>query len=256
MSVSTSFNQSGIPVLDRPVTALEKARYVREMFDDIAGRYDLLNSILSAGIHHQWRSFATRCAVLAPGDAALDVCSGTGDWAVLLRKAVGPNGRVVATDFSLPMMQNGEAKFQAAKVPAVQGDAMRLPFASGQFNAVTVAFGIRNVADIPMAFSEMMRVLKPGGRVVCLEFSEPHAGPFLSFYKLYSKHVMPRLGGAISGRSDAYTYLPASVERFQSRAGLAGLMEESGLTDVRYVDLTFGLCCVHVGVKPTQEESL
>jgi demethylmenaquinone methyltransferase/2-methoxy-6-polyprenyl-1,4-benzoquinol methylase len=251
--MSTSLNESGIPVLDRPVTVQEKSRYVRDMFDDIAARYDLLNSLLSAGIHHQWRSFATRCAVLSPGDSALDVCSGTGDWAVLLRKAVGPEGRVVGADFSYSMLKHGDAKFDAAQTPRVQGDAMRLPFASNMFNAVTVAFGIRNVADIRAGFSEMARVLVPGGRVVCLEFAEPHEGPFRAFYRAYSKYVMPRIGGAISGRPDAYTYLPASVERFKSRAELAELMREAGLVDVRYVDLTFGLVCVHVGLKPPSE---
>jgi len=247
---TTTVNPSGIDVLDRPVTVDEKSRYVRGMFDDIAARYDLLNSLLSAGIHHQWRSFATRCALLSTGDAALDVCTGTGDWAVLLRKAVGSTGTVVGADFSYSMLKHGDAKFDAADTPRVQGDAMKLPFASSTFNAVTVAFGIRNVADIRAGFSEMCRVLKPGGRVVCLEFAEPHAGAFLAFYRLYSKHVMPRVGGAISGRADAYKYLPASVERFKSRAELAQLMNEAGLTDVRYVDLTFGLVCVHVGVKP------
>lgn len=253
MSMTTSsVNQSGIPVLDRPVTAAEKSRYVRDMFDDIAARYDFLNSLLSAGIHHQWRAFATRCAVLSPGDAALDVCTGTGDWAVLLRKAVGPEGLVAGADFSYSMLRHGDDKFDAADTPRVQGDAMRLPFASNTFNAVTVAFGIRNVADISAGFSEMARVLKPGGRVVCLEFAEPHAGPFLAFYRAYSKYVMPRVGGAISGRADAYAYLPASVERFKSRAELAMLMEGAGLTQVRYVDLTFGLVCVHVAVKEAE----
>jgi demethylmenaquinone methyltransferase/2-methoxy-6-polyprenyl-1,4-benzoquinol methylase len=249
MSTRTAPIESGIAVLDRPVTAQEKSRFVREMFDDISGRYDLLNSLLSAGIHHRWRRFATRCAVLSPGDSTLDVCSGTGDWAVLLREAVGPKGRVVGADFSLSMLRSGAAKFDAAGVPRVQGDALRLPFVDGVFNAVTVAFGIRNVGDIGAAFREMARVLAPGGRVVCLEFAQPHAGPFRAFYGLYSKHVMPRLGGAISGRADAYTYLPASVERFHSRVELAKLMEDAGMTSVRYVDLTFGVVCVHVGVK-------
>ena len=251
---TTSVSQSGIPVLDRPVTVAEKSRYVRDMFDDIAGRYDLLNSLLSAGIHHQWRTFATRCALLSKGDAALDVCTGTGDWAVLLRKAVGAEGTVVGADFSFSMLRHGDAKFDAANAPRVQGDAMKLPFASNTFNAVTVAFGIRNVADIRAGFSEMARVLKPGGRVVCLEFAEPHKGAFLAFYRAYSKYVMPRVGGAISGRPDAYTYLPASVERFKSRTELAAIMQDAGLDDVRYVDLTFGLVCVHVGVKPLGTE--
>jgi demethylmenaquinone methyltransferase/2-methoxy-6-polyprenyl-1,4-benzoquinol methylase len=249
MSVTTSVNPSGIAILDLPATAQEKSRYVRSMFDDIANRYDLLNSLLSAGIHHRWREFATRCALLGPGDRALDVCSGTGDWAVLLRKAVGPTGSVYGTDFSLPMLRNGDAKFASADAPRVQGDAVHLPFASGTFQAATVAFGIRNVADIAGALAEMARVLAPGGRVVCLEFAEPHDGPFRVFYRNYAKYVMPRVGGAISGRRDAYAYLPESVQRFHSREELSRLMQGAGLMDVRYVDLTFGLVCVHVGVK-------
>ncbi|MGO8670899.1 MAG: bifunctional demethylmenaquinone methyltransferase/2-methoxy-6-polyprenyl-1,4-benzoquinol methylase UbiE [Capsulimonadaceae bacterium] len=250
MSQPARYNQSKIAVLDRSISPHEKALYVRAMFDDIAGRYDFLNTLLSAGIHHHWRGFATRCAALGEGDAALDVCTGTGDWAVLLRRAVGASGRVVGLDFSHRMMCEGEAKFVDAGVARIEGDATRLPFASGRFQAVTVAFGIRNVADIPAAFSEMARVLAPGGRVVVLEFARPHDGIFRGLYDGYSRHVMPRVGGAVSGRPDAYAYLPASVEQFHSRGALAELMEAAGLVDVRYVDITCGLVCVHVGVKP------
>ena len=243
---------SGIDILDRPVSAAEKAVYVRQMFDDIAPRYDLLNSLLSAGIHHGWRTFATRCACLQLGDSVLDVCSGTGEWAAHLRNVVGPAGFVAAADFSLPMLRHGAARFAANRVGEVQGDAARLPFADNCFDAATVAFGIRNVAEIETAFAEMARVVKPGGRVVCLEFSQPPPGPFRTVYELHSRFVMPALGGAISGRRDAYTYLPASVERFASRQQLAARMGAAGLQNVRWVDLTFGLVCVHVGVKPLE----
>ena len=250
MSGATSQNQSGVPVLDQPVTPAEKARYVRGMFDDIAPRYDLLNTVLSAGVHHSWRTFATRCAALQPGDRVLDLCTGTGDWTVLLRRAVGARGQVVGVDFSLPMLQSGVRKFDQARALFAQGDAVRLPLASGIFDAVTVAFGIRNVAEIDRAFVEIARVLKPGGRVVCLEFATPHPGLFQKFYSLHSRYIMPRLGGALSGRTDAYTYLPESVIRFKTREELAQVMREAGLNPVRYVDLTFGLVCVHVGHKP------
>ena len=241
---------SGIDVLDRPTTSAEKAKFVREMFDDIAPRYDLLNSLLSAGIHKGWRAFATRCAALGPGDSVLDVCTGTGDWTTNLRRAVGPKGLVAAADFSLPMLQQGAARFARNGVGETQGDATRLPFAANAFDAATAAFGIRNVADIEAAFREMARVVRPGGRVVCLEFSQPPPGPFRTLYDLHARHVMPRLGGAISGRRDAYAYLPASVERFASRTRLAEIMRAAGLEQVRWVDLTFGLVCVHIGVKP------
>ena len=241
---------SGIDVLDKPVTAQEKAEYVRQMFDDIAPRYDLLNSVLSAGIHKCWRGFATRCACLETGNSVLDVCSGTGEWTASLRRVVGPGGFVAAADFSLPMLRHGAGRFARHEIGEVQGDASRLPFANESFDAVTIAFGIRNVADRDKAFREMARVLRPGGRVVCLEFSQPPAGLFRTAYELHARHVMPKLGGAISGRPDAYAYLPASVERFDSREQLANRMRGAGLCPVRYVNLTFGLVCVHVGVKP------
>ncbi|MDQ2687414.1 MAG: bifunctional demethylmenaquinone methyltransferase/2-methoxy-6-polyprenyl-1,4-benzoquinol methylase UbiE [Armatimonadota bacterium] len=250
MSAGTKPPPSGIDILDRPVTATEKAAYVQRMFDDIAPRYDLLNDTLSVGIHHSWRAFATRCASLELGDAVLDVCTGTGVWTPLLRKAVGTQGRVVGVDFSGGMLRGGRALFNRVGAPCVQGDATRLPFADGEFDAATVAFGIRNVGDIEGAFREMARVVRPGGRVVCLEFAEPKAGAFRALYRVYSRFIMPTVGGAISGRRDAYTYLPASVARFQSRPELAQSMRRAGLEDVRWVDLTFGLVCVHVGVTP------
>jgi len=248
MSVSTP--PSGIKVLDQPVEPEEKAAYVREMFDDIAHRYDLLNSVLSAGIHKGWRGFATRCACLELGNSVLDVCSGTGEWTPSLRQAVGPDGLVMAADFSLKMLQFGDARFRLETAQEVQADASVLPFAENSFHAVTVGFGIRNVADRDKAFREMARVLKPGGRVVCLEFSQPPPGLFRTGYELHARHIMPKLGGAISGRPDAYAYLPASVARFDSRQQLAERMRGAGLESVRFVDLTFGLVCVHVGEKP------
>ena len=250
MSATATEPPSGIDVLDRPVTPEEKADYVRRMFDDIAPRYDLLNSLLSAGIHHGWRVFATRCASLGAGDSVLDVCSGTGEWTDGLRRAVGPSGLVAAADFSLPMLRYGAARFARNGVGEVQGDAARLPFADGSFHAATVAFGIRNVADRDRGFREMARVVRPGGRVVCLEFSQPPPGPFRTAYDLHARYVMPAVGGTVSGRRDAYAYLPASVTRFDTRRQLADRMRGAGLADVRWVDLTFGLVCVHVGVKP------
>lgn len=245
--------QNMVDLLDRPVTAAEKAGHVRQMFDDIAPRYDLLNTLMSAGIHHGWRVFATRCAGLEAGSSALDICSGTGEWTDHLRRVVGPSGLVAAADFSLPMLAHGQERFARNRVGDVQGDATRLPFADSSFDAVTIAFGIRNIPERETAFREMRRVLRPGGRVVCLECSQPASGPFRSLYDLHTRYVMPTLGGAISGRRDAYAYLPASVARFDSRPQLAGRMRDSGLTQVRWVDLTFGLVCVHVGVKPLDE---
>jgi demethylmenaquinone methyltransferase/2-methoxy-6-polyprenyl-1,4-benzoquinol methylase len=234
------------PVFD---SGPEKAAYVQTMFDDIAPRYDVLNGVLSAGIHSSWRTFATRCAALQPGDSVLDVCSGTGEWTVPLRKVVGPTGKVIGLDFSFQMLSSGVDRFESAGTPRIQADACSLPVKSEQFNAVTIAFGIRNVVDQAGAFREMARVLKPGGRVVCLEFSQVKNPIFKSLYNIHSRWIMPAIGKVISGHPTAYAYLPESVVRFKTRVELADIMRSAGLSPVRMVDLMFGLVCIHVGVK-------
>lgn len=249
MPVKQQLSPSGLSILDTPVSQQEKAGYVRNMFDGIAHRYDLLNTILSAGMHDRWRKFATRCAALYPGDNALDLCTGTGSWTPYLRNAVGPAGLVIGLDFSIEMLHNGSRRFAKNDTLCVQADAVVLPFTSDTFNAATIGFGIRNVADIPGSLREIARVLKPGGRLVILEFADPHPGLFKEFYSFYSQYIMPNIGGMVSGSKDAYTYLPASVERFASREDLAGMMKAAGLDEIRYIDLMNGLVCVHVGVK-------
>lgn len=248
MSAGTA-KPSGIEILDQPATPGDKASYVRTMFDEIAPRYDFLNDALSVGVHRHWRAFATRCAALNAGDSVLDVCTGTGAWLPRLRNAVGVEGCVAAVDFSRSMLEHGAEEFRRLGVDGLQGDAAALPFSSNCFDAATVAFGIRNVAEIEKGFAEMTRVVKPGGRVVCLEFAEPHPGAFRLLYKAYSRYIMPTVGGIISGRRDAYAYLPESVNRFKSRSELAAVMTAAGLVAVRWVDCTFGLVSIHVGVK-------
>lgn len=249
MSVRPGIKPSGIPVLDSEVSPKEKAEFVKQMFDEISPRYDFLNSALSAGIHRAWRVFATRCAGLSVGDSALDVCSGTGEWISELKRLVGESGHVVGLDFSFGMLQSGRLRFERNATVRLQADATRLPFQNNTFDAVTVAFGIRNVADPALAFREMTRVLRPNGKVVCLEFSHIKNPVFRTLYNLHARFLMPLVGGLVSGRRDAYTYLPESVKRFYSRQALAAIMEESGLTDVRVVDLMLGLVSVHVGAK-------
>lgn len=231
----------------------EKHRYVREMFDAIAPRYDLLNSLLSLRLHHRWRAAAVRAADLRPGDRALDVCTGTGDLAFALARAVGERGAVAATDFSAPMLHLGERKArQRAPRPPVRfslADTQALPFADDAFDAVTVAFGIRNVADIRRGIAEMARVARPGGRVVLLEFNQPRNPLAALLARVYSFTVMPRLGGLVSGRRAAYTYLPASVAAFHTREALSQMMEDAGLRDVRWNDLLMGMVVLHRGVK-------
>ena len=233
----------------------QKHDYVQSMFDAIAPRYDLLNSVLSARLHWGWRRAAVRAAVLSPGDAALDVCTGTGDLAFELARTVGAEGSVVGADFSLPMLRLGAEKAgrrdaDARAISWALADTQALPFARNTFDAVTVGFGIRNVADIRAGVAEMARVVRPGGRVVILEFGQPRNRLFAGLYRFYSFRILPLLGGMVSGRRAAYEYLPSSVAAFHSREALADILRGAGLTEVTYSDLTFGTVIIHRGVKP------
>lgn len=229
----------------------DKAVFVRDMFAGIADRYDLLNSVLSFNQHKAWRRRAVRLARLRPGDRALDVCSGTGDFAVELFRVVGEGGLVVGSDFCAPMIVRGREKTDRAsgkRIGMMIADALRLPYLSDSFECVTIGFGIRNVADTRQAFAEMVRVVKPGGRVVCLEFNRPRNRIARTICEFYEMRILPRIGGLIS-RSEAYTYLPNSIKAFHTREELSAIMESAGLKGVRVVDLNFGSVCIHIGVK-------
>lgn len=229
----------------------EKSEYVREMFASIAHRYDLLNSVLSFNRHYAWRRKAVRLAQLQPGDSALDVCTGTGDFAIDLYRAVGPTGTVVGSDFCTPMLQRGKVKTDAAsggRIAMMVADTQALPYRDNLFDCVTVGFGIRNVTDTQRAFAEMARVAKMGGRVVCLEFNTPQNPILRALVHFYEMKALPRIGALLS-KSDAYTYLPASIQAFHSREELAQMMRNVGLTDIRVHDLNLGSVCIHIGVK-------
>jgi len=221
------------------------------MFDRIDGRYDAMNSVMSAGLHHRWRARTADMADLAPGAAALDVCCGTGDLAFELRRRVGPGGRVVGLDFSAPMLELAERKATAAAaaVEWVEGNALELPFGDATFDAATVGFGVRNVADVPRAIREMARVVRSGGRVAILEITTPQRPPLKWFYSVWFDRIVPLLGTA-AGDREAYTYLPSSVRRFPPARELAALMHEAGLRDVRYVILAGGIVAIHWGTVP------
>jgi demethylmenaquinone methyltransferase/2-methoxy-6-polyprenyl-1,4-benzoquinol methylase len=239
------------PLLPLPAPE-EKHHYVQGMFDAIAPRYDLLNSLLSARLHHGWRRVAADAASLKMGDTALDVCTGTGDFAFELARRVGPKGRVVATDFAALMLRLGAKKRVQENLHQVQmslADTQRLPFADNQFDAVTVGFGIRNVADVNQGIQEMARVARPGGRVVILEFNRPINPWFARIYQWYSFHILPVLGGMVSGRRAAYEYLPLSVAAFYSREEIAEMMRNAGLQEIRVINLMFGAVVIHRGVK-------
>lgn len=232
----------------------EKRAYVRALFDGVAPRYDLLNSLLSFRLHHRWRRAAARQAGLEPGDVALDVCTGTGDLALELARRVGPTGQVIGGDFSLPMLRLGARKSSrrgaSGKIVRLTlADALRLPFADAAFDAATVGFGIRNVADVEGGIRELARVVRRGGRVILLEFNQPKNPLFARLYRWYSFRVMPWLGGLVSGRRWAYEYLPSSVEAFYTRAQIAEMMRRAGLSDIRVTDLNFGTVVIHCGVK-------
>jgi len=221
------------------------------MFDRIADRYDLMNSVMTAGMHHRWRERAADLARLEQGGSALDVCCGTGDLALALERRVGPRGRVVGLDFSAPMLELAEAKSRDAGAPVtwVQGNALELPFGDGEFDAVTVGFGARNVVDLDGGIAEMARVVRPGGRVVVLEITTPRRPPLSWFYAVWFDRIVPVLG-TVAGDRDAYTYLPDSVRRFPPADELAALMHRAGLRDVRYLILAGGIIAIHSGSVP------
>jgi demethylmenaquinone methyltransferase / 2-methoxy-6-polyprenyl-1,4-benzoquinol methylase len=219
---------------------------VRAMFDRIAGFYDVMNSVMTAGLHHRWRARAADLAAVGPGDSALDVACGTGDLAIELARRVGPGGEVVGSDFSEEML--GRARAKAPELAWEWGNALELPYASDRFDAATVGFGARNFSDLDRGLSEMARVVKPGGRVVVLEITTPHRPPLSIFYSVWFDRVVPLLG-RLTGEDEAYTYLPSSVKRFPGPEGLAGAMERAGLGQIRWILTAGGIIALHVGTK-------
>ena len=220
---------------------------VRAMFDRITPAYDRMNRLMSLGMDGSWRSLAVRASGVAPGDAALDVCCGTGDLAIELLDAVSTRGRVVGLDFSPAMLE--AARRKSSQVEWVRGDALALPFADGEFAAATIGFGMRNLSDPLRGFAELGRVVRPGGRVVCLELTPPPAWA-APFARLWTDRAVPLLGRLIARETDAYRYLPASVHRFPAAEELAAVMGRAGLRRVRFRRLSGGAVAVHVGTVP------
>jgi demethylmenaquinone methyltransferase/2-methoxy-6-polyprenyl-1,4-benzoquinol methylase len=221
------------------------------MFDRIASHYDAMNSLMTAGLHHRWRARAADRAALDPGDSALDVCCGTGDLALELGGRVGPSGSVIGCDFSEPMLDLAREKAQERGETGVRfewADALELPYDDGRFDAVTVGFGVRNLADLDRGLREMARVLAPGGRLVILEITQPHRPPLSTFYSLWFDRIVPLLGTA-AGDRDAYSYLPESVRTFPAPAELAAKMDAAGLKAIRYTVLAGGIIAIHGGVR-------
>jgi demethylmenaquinone methyltransferase/2-methoxy-6-polyprenyl-1,4-benzoquinol methylase len=226
-----------------------KRSYVREMFTAIAPRYDLLNHLLSLNIDRRWRRRAVARLnwEAAPDGTYLDLCAGTLDLAVELRRQPGFRGQVVGADFVVPMLKRGTAK--ADRLAAVGADALQLPFADGQFDGCMIGFGVRNLTDLDSGLAEMARVLKPGARLVVLEFSTPTSWPFRPMYLFYFRHILPRIGRLVSKHTTAYEYLPRSVVDFPDPEGFAERMEAAGLRDLTVQQLSLGIATLHCGTR-------
>ncbi len=227
-----------------------KRAYVRGMFTAIAPRYDLLNHLLSLNVDRLWRRQAVKLLnwERRPAGRYLDLCAGTLDLAAALARSRGFSGQVIGADFVLAMLQRGRDK--AAAVLPLTADALDLPFADASFDGATVGFGVRNLADLDQGLREAARVLRPGARLVVLEFTTPSRQPLKGIYLGYFRHLLPTIGRLVSKHTTAYTYLPESVLNFPSPAALAERMSAAGFTAVQYKTLFGGICALHVGVVP------
>ena len=238
----------------RLVAPREKKSLVSSHFDTVARRYDFMNTLLSMGAHLLWKRWAVGSLGLRAGERVLDLCGGTGDMAFLAAREVGPSGLVVIFDMNRAMMDRAREKMLRSKNPGairmVQGDAELVAMRQGSFDAAVVAFGIRNLTRMEEGFREMLRLLRPGGRMACLEFSTPCTGWFRRLYDFYSFHVMPGLGRLLAGSRQAYTYLPESIRVFPGPEDLAQLLRDIGFQGVRYRRLTDGIAVIHTGRKP------
>lgn len=230
-----------------PATGTLEEPQVRAMFDRIAGVYDRMNSVMTAGMHHRWRARAADLAQVGPGDTVLDVATGTGDLALELARRVGPAGIVIGADFSEQML--ALARRKAPALTWEWGNALDLRYEDDRFDAVTVGFGARNFSDLDRGLAELARVTRPGGHVVVLEITTPTRRPLSTFFSAWFDRVVPLIG-RVAGNPDAYTYLPNSVKRFPGPHELAQRLHTAGLQDVRYVLTAGGIIAIHAGRKP------
>ncbi|RYF80693.1 MAG: bifunctional demethylmenaquinone methyltransferase/2-methoxy-6-polyprenyl-1,4-benzoquinol methylase UbiE [Comamonadaceae bacterium] len=228
----------------------DKARRVRGVFDSVASRYDVMNDLMSGGLHRAWKAYTVMVANVREGSKVLDIAGGTGDLALAFSKKVGATGQVVHTDINQAMLSTGRDRLLDAGVvlPTLVCDAEKLPFADNHFDVVTVAFGLRNMTHKDAALKEMNRVLKPRGKLLVLEFSQV-AQPLRKAYDWYSFKVLPRLGKMVAGDADSYRYLAESIRMHPDQEGLKSLMKEGGFGHVDYHNMTGGVAALHVGIK-------
>jgi len=234
----------------KTVEETEKAKYVKGVFDSVAPKYDLMNDLMSMGLHRAWKAYTVMVANLHEGDKVLDIAGGTGDLALAFAKKVGKTGQVGHTDINEAMLRTGRDRLVDAGVllPTVVCDAEHLPFPDNHFNLVTVAFGLRNMTHKDMALKEMNRVLQPGGKLLVLEFSKV-AKPLEKVYDWYSFKVLPKLGELVAGDASSYQYLAESIRMHPSQEELKTLMKANGFGHVDYHNMTGGLVALHVGIK-------
>ena len=234
----------------KTVDETEKAKHVRGVFDSVASKYDVMNDLMSMGLHRVWKAYTVQVANLKEGDQVLDIAGGTGDLAMAFAKKVGTTGRVVHTDINEAMLSTGRDRLvdQGLALPTLVCDAEKLPFPDGHFNVVSVAFGLRNMTHKDVALKEMCRVLKPGGKLLVLEFSKV-AKPLEKAYDWYSFKILPNLGKLVAGDADSYRYLAESIRMHPGQEELKTLMKNAGFGHVDFHNLSAGVVALHMGIK-------
>jgi demethylmenaquinone methyltransferase / 2-methoxy-6-polyprenyl-1,4-benzoquinol methylase len=235
-----------------PVT--EKARHVANVFHSVAAKYDLMNDLMSGGIHRLWKQYTIEMSGVRAGQRVLDIAGGTGDLAAKFSRLVGSEGQVILADINDSMLKVGRDKLidngLAENLTFVQADAQFLPFADNSFDCITIAFGLRNVTDKDLALRSMLRVLKPGGRLLVLEFSKPEHDALSKVYDIYSFKILPKIGRLVAGDADSYQYLAESIRMHPDQETLKAMMADAGFDNVTYHNLTGGIVALHKGFKP------